>query len=86
MRRIALSVGLAVMAALVPAPALAHHADIDACVTSAAVDFCDDTFRAKWRWHTRRRDAVQGAPYLLRFKIPGHGRSDTVEAWVLLGE
>jgi hypothetical protein len=131
MRRIALSVGLGMMAALVPASALAHHAEVDACLTRADVGICDDTFsylygdtvilkgtvsplhdeavvqrkapgsdrwervatvsvsdagRAKWRWHTRRRDAVQDAPYLLRFKIPGHGRSDTVEAWVLLGE
>jgi hypothetical protein len=45
-----------------------------------------DAGRMKWRWQTRRRDAVQDAPYLLRFKIPGHGRSDVVEAFVLFGE
>jgi hypothetical protein len=40
----------------------------------------------RWRWRTHRRDAVQDAPYLLRFRIPGHGRSDAVEAFVLFGE
>lgn len=45
-----------------------------------------DAGRMKWRWHTRRGDAVQDEPYLLRFKIPGHGRSDVVEAFVLFGE
>jgi len=45
-----------------------------------------DAGRMKWRWHTRRADAVQDAPYLLRFRVPGHGKSDTVEAFVLFGE
>ena len=45
-----------------------------------------DAGRMKWRWRTRRADAVQNAPYLLRFRVPGHGRSDTVEAFVLFGE
>lgn len=45
-----------------------------------------DAGRMKWRWETRRRDAVQDEPYLLRFKIPGHGKSDVVEAFVLFGE
>jgi hypothetical protein len=45
-----------------------------------------DSGKMKWRWHTRRRDAVQDAPYLFRFKIPGHGKSDIVEAFVLFGE
>ena len=45
-----------------------------------------DAGRMKWRGHTRRRDAVQNEPYLLRFKIPGHGKSDVVEAFVLFGE
>jgi hypothetical protein len=45
-----------------------------------------DAGRMKWRWQTRRRDAVQDEPYLLRFKIPGHGKSDVVEAFVLFGE
>jgi len=52
----------------------------------AATVSVSDTGKAKWRWRTRRSDAVQDAPYLLRFKIPGHGRSDTVEAWILFGE
>ena len=45
-----------------------------------------DAGRMKWRWQTRRRDAVQDEPYLLRFKVPGHGKSDVVEAFVLFGE
>jgi hypothetical protein len=45
-----------------------------------------DEGRLRWRWRTHRRDAVQDAPYLLRFRIPGHGRSDAVEAFVLFGE
>jgi hypothetical protein len=45
-----------------------------------------DEGRLRWRWRTHRRDAVQDAPYLLRFRIPGHGRSDVVEAFVLFGE
>jgi hypothetical protein len=45
-----------------------------------------DAGRMIWRWRTHRRDAVQDAPYRLRFTIPGHGRSDVVEAWVLFGE
>ena len=129
MRRVALALALAV--ALAPAIAAADPVDIDACLTRADVDICDNTFsylygdtvilkgtassahdeavvqrkapgsdtwervatvsisdtgRMKWRWRTRRSDAVQDAPYLLRFRIPGHGRSDTVEAFVLFGE
>jgi hypothetical protein len=42
--------------------------------------------RMTWRWHTHRRDAVQDAPTLLRFRIPGHGQSDVVQAFVLFGE
>ncbi len=45
-----------------------------------------DAGKMRWRWRTRRADAVQDAPYLLRFKIPGHGRSDVVEAFILFGE
>jgi hypothetical protein len=45
-----------------------------------------DAGRMIWRWRTHRHDAVQDAPYLLRFTIPGHGRSDVVEAYVLFGE
>jgi hypothetical protein len=42
--------------------------------------------RMKWRWRTHRGDAVQDEPYLLRFKVPGHGKSDVVHAYVLFGE
>jgi len=38
------------------------------------------------RWRTHRPDAVQDAPYLFRFTIPGHGRSNATEAFVLFGE
>lgn len=45
-----------------------------------------DTGRMRFAWRTRYEDAVQDAPYLFRFKIPGHGRSNTTEAYVLFGE
>ena len=45
-----------------------------------------DAGRMKWRWHTHRADADQGHPYRLRLRIPGHGTSDVVEAWILFGE
>lgn len=125
-------VTLAVSGTVLPtAPASAHDAEIDACLTRADADFCEDTFsyvfgdtvilegtvsprhdralallkapgadrweRFGWatvsdsgsvrvRWRTHRRDAVQDAPYLLRWRIPGHGKSDVVEAFVLFGE
>lgn len=40
----------------------------------------------RFAWRTTRRDAVQDAPYLFRFRIPGHGVSDRTEAFVLFGE
>ena len=132
MRRLAPVLLVALAAALVPAPAAAGDVEVDACLTRADVDICDDTFsylygdtvilkgrvtpagsseavvlrktpgedtwermgtvpvsdtgRMKWRWRTRYRDAVQDAPYLLRFRIPGHGKSEAVEAYVLFGE
>jgi hypothetical protein len=131
MRRLVPALLVSLAAALVPAASGANEADIDACLTRADVDICDDTFsylygdtvilrgrvspvhaeavvlrktpgedtwermgtvpisdtgKTKWRWRTRYRDAVQDAPYLLRFKIPGHGKSDAVEAYVLFGE
>lgn len=46
----------------------------------------NDAGRMKWRWHTHRRDADQEHPYRFRFRIPGHGKSDVVEAFVLFGE
>lgn len=42
--------------------------------------------RMKFSWRTRRADAVQDAPYLFKFKIPGHGTSNKTEAYVLFGE
>lgn len=45
-----------------------------------------DAGRMKWRWHTHRPDADQQHPYRLRYRIPGHGTSDTVKAFVLFGE
>ncbi len=46
----------------------------------------NDAGRMKWRWHTHRPDADQLHPYRLRFRIPGHGTTDVVEAFVLFGE
>ena len=37
-------------------------------------------------WDTRRSDAVQDEPYLFRFRIRGHGLSNTTEAFILFGE
>lgn len=45
-----------------------------------------DRGRMRFVWETTRDDAVQDAPYLFRFRIPGHGRSNTTEAFVLFGE
>jgi hypothetical protein len=40
----------------------------------------------RYRWRTEYEDADQRRPYLFRFKIPGHGTSNTTEAYVLFGE
>jgi hypothetical protein len=42
--------------------------------------------RMTFRWFTTRAAAVQDAPYLFRFRIRGHGASETTEAYVLFGE
>ena len=42
--------------------------------------------RMRYVWRTRYRDAVQDAPYLIRFRIPGHGKSNKTEAYALFGE
>jgi len=42
--------------------------------------------RMRYVWRTRYGDAVQDAPYLFRFRIPGHGKSNKTEAYVLFGE
>ncbi len=39
-----------------------------------------------FRWHTHRPDGNQRRPYQMRFRIPGHGQSDVVRAFVLFGE
>jgi hypothetical protein len=38
------------------------------------------------RWHTHRHDGDQLRPYRMKFRIPGHGMSDVVRAYVLFGE
>lgn len=48
--------------------------------------FISDTGRMRWAWHTTIDDAVQRRPYEFRFRIPGHGLSNKVEAFVLFGE
>jgi hypothetical protein len=39
-----------------------------------------------FRWHTHRHDGDQLHPYRMMFRIPGHGESDVVRAYVLFGE
>ena len=45
-----------------------------------------DSGTMRYRWRTEYADADQGAPYLFRFRIAGHGTSTTTEAYVLFGE
>jgi hypothetical protein len=45
-----------------------------------------DAGTLRYRWMTTRDDAVQNAPYRFKFQIPGHGRSNATEAYVLFGE
>ncbi len=45
-----------------------------------------DRGRMRFVWETTREDAVQDAPYLFKFRIPGHGHSNKTEAFVLFGE
>ena len=40
----------------------------------------------RFAWETTRQDPVQDAPYLFKFRIPGHGHSNRTEAFVLFGE
>jgi hypothetical protein len=37
----------------------------------------------RWSWRTRARDVDRKAPYLFALRIPGLGRSNVVEVWVL---
>lgn len=39
-----------------------------------------------FRWHTHRHDGDQLRPYRMKLRIPGHGESDVVRAYVLFGE
>lgn len=45
-----------------------------------------DYGKMRYEWETSRADADQQDPYLFRFKITGHGRSNKLQTWVLLGE
>jgi hypothetical protein len=45
-----------------------------------------DTGSIVFRWHTHRHDGDQLRPYRMKFRIPGHGVSDVVRAYVLFGE
>jgi hypothetical protein len=45
-----------------------------------------DYGKMRFAWTTTHDDADQQDPYLFRFKITGHGRSNKVRTWVLLGE
>jgi hypothetical protein len=45
-----------------------------------------DSGRMRYRWRTEREDAVQDRPYRFRFRIQGHGTSNSTEAYVLFGE
>lgn len=45
-----------------------------------------DTGRMRWSFRSVREDADQTEPWLFRFRIADHGRSDVVEAFILFGE
>ena len=45
-----------------------------------------DYGKMRFEWTTTHDDADQLDPYLFRFKIVGHGRSNKVRTWILLGE
>jgi hypothetical protein len=45
-----------------------------------------DLGRMHFAWKTHLSDAVQDAPYLFEFRIPGHGTSNKTEAYVIAGE
>lgn len=44
-----------------------------------------DYGKMRYEW-TTHDDADQHDPYLFRFKITGHGRSNKVQTWVLLSK
>lgn len=39
--------------------------------------------RIRWSWNPRPRDVNRGEPYLFAFRIPGVGRSNVVEIWIV---
>jgi hypothetical protein len=44
-----------------------------------------DFGKMRWEWKTTREDVDQHDPYIFRFKITGHGRSNKVRVWVVRG-
>ena len=42
--------------------------------------------KMKWTWRVKEADVDYGGPYRLKFKIPGHGKSNAVKTWVIYGE
>jgi hypothetical protein len=45
-----------------------------------------DAGRMRWSFRSRRSDANQTEPWLFRFRIADHGRSDVAEVYILFGE
>jgi hypothetical protein len=45
-----------------------------------------ETGRMRWSFRSSRDDADQTEPWLFRFRIFGHGRSDAAEVFILFGE
>lgn len=45
-----------------------------------------DTGRMRWSFRSRRGDANQTEPWMFRFRIAHHGRSDVAEVFILFGE
>lgn len=45
-----------------------------------------DTGRMRWSFRSSRGDADQTEPWLFRFRIHGHGKSDVAEVFILFGE
>jgi hypothetical protein len=45
-----------------------------------------DMGRMRWSFRSTRADANQTEPWLFRFRIADHGRSDVAEVFILFGE
>lgn len=43
-----------------------------------------DAGTLRYRWLTTLDDVTEGAPYLFKFRLRGHGRSNATEAYVFL--